>query len=88
MTDDITFVAEDTFWINGRGRVFTGRAPVEKANEVLPGKHIRIIGAGAKDCLYRVKGVERYAVPRAMYLGEPTGLLVDETEIPAGAMPA
>ena len=61
----------DTFHINGRGRVFTGQAPFRFATDMPIGSesHERFFKVPwvishdkARDCLWRVVGVERFMV--------------------------
>ena len=74
------FDATGRYEIKGRGVIFTGPSPFDFDDWQVFTKTPWVIShPEAKSCLYRVTGVERYALDH-ISRGMPIGLLVDECD--------
>ena len=79
------FKPEDCFVIAGRGMVFTGPSPLAFSRNnplgYFDGLWLISHPKARKDCFYRVKGVEQYALHGWAEAGTLVGLLVEPVSI-------
>lgn len=73
---NIEFVPEDSYYLKGKGLVFTGRCPIDVSRDQLFAEFSKY-PVKINDKLWTVLGVESHATPFQSSLNRPIGLLVE-----------